>query len=246
MHIGVIIVLALFFGFLFSRKSVQSSAEGEAQVFGAPLPEENYFSLRTENGVDLISFGGTDYTAVEGDLLEDGETWVWDWHGRMGEGIGFAIREGSVFPDGEIYTLRGRNDILLAFLPREGWPLTDMRIFLPPAVTLPTVRTDGFSFAEIFKIEGDFPDEEYKKIGDCADFSLLSSLAHLWQEGDPFDPPEGEYEEYRVRLYSSEMTGLYVNINVHRHISSGCFVVEKYRFSGDTLLDGSLKSLFLP
>ena len=82
-------------------------------------------------------------------------------------------------------------------------------------------------------------------IGECTDYSLISSLAQAWMTGETFDPAEGEYEEYRVRLYSAELLGLYVNVSVHKHLSSGTFVVEKYRFSGDTLLPDSLRSFFL-
>lgn len=245
MHIFVIVILAVMFGLILSRGQVTSSSEGDSRVSGTPVPERNYVPLRTEEDREIITLKGVDYFAVEGELSEASEAPVWDWHGRMGEGVGYLLREGALFPDGELYTLRGRRDILLAYLPGGGWPIDDMGIFLPSGVTLPAVRADGFSSAEIFRIRGEFPEEEYEKIGENTDFSWISALARAWLEGETSDAPEGEYERFRVRLYSSEIPGVYVNVNVYANRDLRCIVAEKYRFGGETLLPMAEFSAFL-
>ena len=243
MYLWIIVGLAVILGYVFSvRGSGATNAGYHPQVSGDPMPEQNYISLRTENGTDVVSRDGLDYFATEGTYSEELQTWIWDWHGRMGEPLGYLIREGSVFPDGGLYTLRGRDDLLLAYLPGEGWPITDMRIFLPSGVALPSVKESRFSFAEVYRLSGEFSEEEQTKIADIEDPSVISSLASLWFEGDLFDPPEGEYDRFRVYLYSAEIPGLYATVNLHLHSSASFCVMEKYGFSGDTLLPQPLTS----
>ena len=231
----VLIVICSYLFWLISVRRYRADTEGSV-VSGDPVPEEKLYVLhKTENG-ERILFDGDSYFSWEGEFDEAAETWVWDWHGRMGQGLGFLAKEDALFPDGELFTLRGCKDILLAFLPSDGWPVTDMKLFLREGQTLPTVRADGFSCAEVFRIEGEFEEENYEKIADITDGEQIRSLATLWLEGENYFPPEGDYERYRVRLYSSEIPGLYVNVNVHVNRALQCYSVEKYRFSGDALL----------
>ena len=128
----VLIVICSYLFWLISVRRYRADTEGSV-VSGDPVPEEKLYVLhKTENG-ERILFDGDSYFSWEGEFDEAAETWVWDWHGRMGQGLGFLAKEDALFPDGELFTLRGCKDILLAFLPSDGWPVTDMKLFLREA-----------------------------------------------------------------------------------------------------------------
>lgn len=232
MPIAVILVIALLIGLSFCRGKLPSS---EPSVTVSPLPEQNVFTLRSEEDRDVIVMDGEEYFSWEGEWDAACGAPVWDWHGRMGRGLGFLARDGSLFADGEVYTLRGREEILLAYLPSDGWPITDMKLFLREGDTLPAVRVDGFSFGEVYRIVGEFPEEEMEKVCDLSDPALIASLAEVWLRGEDFDPPEVEYDRYRLRLYSAEVPGLYVNVNLSVNEALRCCAVERHRFSGISL-----------
>ena len=122
----------------------------------------------------------------------------------------------------------------------EGPPL-DLR----EGETLPEIRPEGFDFAEIYRIRGEFQEEEYEKIGETKDADWIHSLMQTWLSGETADLPEAEYDRYRVRAYSAERPGLYVNVTVHGNELHQCFAVEKYRFAGDALLPPQMGGRFL-
>ncbi len=238
--IGAVLLVSLFL----RRPVITDSAEPQSADLRPTLPEQNFISLNTtEEGLDWFTYNGVDYFAWAGEFDAASEMQVWDWHGRMGEGLGFLVRDNALFPDGELYTLRGREDILLAFLPRDGWPITDMQIFLPQFLSLPTLPETEFSKGELYRIEGEFEEEQYEKIGEIEDFSLLTELISAWQNGPEAELPDGEYQRFRVRLYTREIPGLYAIVNLNRSESTGETFVEKYRFAGDAPLPDGWKNL---
>jgi hypothetical protein len=88
----------------------------------------------------------------------------------------------------------------------------------------------------VFRLEGAFQEESYERVCNLTDPGILNRLGELWLTGESFDPPEGEYELYRIRLYSSEIPGLYVSLNLNVCAYLQSYALEKYRFTGDTLL----------
>lgn len=238
--VGAVLLVALFL----RRSVITDSAEPQSADLCPTLPEQNLIPLKTtEDGRNVITLRGVDYFAYEGEYSEDIGIRVWDWHGRMGNGLGFLVRDNALFYEGELYTLRGREDILLAFLPRDGWPITDMQIFLPQGGSLPAVEAGGFCKAEVFRLEGEYEEETYEKVIEISDAGQIATLAECWLNGPCAEPPEGEYERYRIRLYSAQIEGLYVNVNLNRSESTGQTFVEKYRFAGDTPLPEGWKEI---
>ncbi len=209
----------------------------------APSASGEVFSLETVDGADCFVCDGKRFYEVSGEDVQD--TVWWDWHGRMGKGLGLLTRPGNPFPVGELYCLReGKGDILLAHLPEEGWPLTDMKLFLAEGASLPTLTSHGFAYGEVYRIEGDLGEEEWTKVCEIADPSHCSFLAETWLEGEEISLPEGEYIRFRVRLYWAEEPGLYVTFNVNVS-EEGVAALELYRFRGDALLSEEVKGLFL-
>lgn len=227
----VVGLIAFFIGYALRKATPEAMRESESALSSLSI-----YTWRPEGDREVITLDGVDYFSWEGEFDEGMGNVVWDWHGRMGKGLGLLLREGSVLPDGELYTLRDRSDILLAHMPNDGWPLTDMKIFLPEGVTLPEIRPDGFSYGEVFRLEGAFQEESYERVCNLTDPGILNRLGELWLTGESFDPPEGEYELYRIRLYSSEIPGLYVSLNLNVCAYLQSYALEKYRFTGDTLL----------
>ena len=242
----LIIVGAFLLILLFLRRPLfADTADSQSADPHPSLPEQNFIPLKTtEEGRDWLTYKGVDYFAWEGEYDPEADLQVWDWHGRMGEGLGFLVRDNALFPDGELYTLRGQEDVLLAFLPRDGWPITDMQIFLPRDLSLPSLPETEFAKGELYRIEGEFEEEQYEKIGEIEDLSLLTELASAWQKGPDGELPDGEYQRFRVRLYTREIPGLYAIVNLNRSETTGETFVEKYRFAGDTPLPCGWKDFF--
>jgi hypothetical protein len=118
-----------------------------------------------------------------------------------------------------------------------------MQIFLPQDRSLPTLPETEFSKGELYRIEGEFEEEQYEKIGEIEDLSLLTELISAWQNGPEAELPDGEYQRFRVRLYTREIPGLYAIVNLNRSESTGETFAEKYRFTGDTPLPDGWKNL---
>ena len=221
-------LLLLLFGFFrFPR-----TGEGETE---AP-PELTAIPLQLEEDREVLEWNGARYVSYEGEFDPESGVQVWDWHGRMGAAIGYLTRNQSAFPVGELYHLRGNGDVLLAFLPEDGWPITDMKLFLREGSSLPEISPSGFSFAEVYRILGEFPEEEYEKIREVSDRETIAELISLWQSGETVSLPEAEYDRYRIRVYSEDFPGLYVNVTVNVNETFACFAVERYRFAGEALL----------
>ncbi len=201
-------------------------------------------TLETVDGADCLVYNGRRYYEVLGEDGCDGTFW-WDWHGRMGDGLGVLTRSGALLPTGELYCLReGTGEILLAHLPEEGWPLTDMKIFVAEGTVLPTLTADGFSYGEVYRIEGDLGEEEWTRVCEITEPSHLRCLAEAWLSEEEVSLPEGEYVRYRVRLHWGKEPGLYATFNVNVS-ENGLSAVEKYRFRGDAPLPTEVKEYFL-
>jgi len=236
--IGLVLMAGVL---LLCAKSVTPEAIKEA----APaLSSLSVYPLRKEGDRLALTVDGVDYFSWEGETDSLTGTPVWDWHGRMGDRLGMLLPDGGVFATGELFTLRDRKDILLAHLPEDGWPITDMMLFLPEGTLLPEIRPDGFALAEVYRLKGEFQDECYERVCDITDPSRLCALAESWLSGGEYEPAEGEYERYRIRLYSAEIPGLYAALNLHVNRATQAFVLERYRFRGDTLLPTELQNLF--
>ncbi len=234
-YIFLFLIAVLLVRLLFSRKP----KEGEPV---AP-PEYVQIPLETVDGADCLVLDGVRYYAYGGDDVDG--TLVWDWHGRMGDGMGVLTRSGTLMPVGELYRLRdGKGDILLAYLPEEGWPITDMQIFVREGCALPEISADGFAFGEIYRVSGEFPEEELEKVCDLKEPSQVAELAEAWLNGESFDLPEAEYDRYRVRLHSSLEPGLYVTFPVNVCEEQFCYAVEKIHFQGDALLSPEWAKIF--
>ena len=208
------------------------------------LPAENVqIPLETVDGSDCLVWDGGRYYAYAGADVDGGP--VWDWHGRMGDGIGFLTRAGHLTAAGELYRLReGSGDLLLAYLPEEGWPITDMQIMVREGASLPEIAADGFAFGEVYRIEGEFPEEELEKVCDLTDPARIAELAGAWLEGEHFDLPEEKFEGFRVRLHSAAEPGLYVTFAVNVCRARNCIAVEKFHFGGDALLSAEWGEIF--
>lgn len=217
--LGLILIFVL--RFLFSLRSEESSESFSYER----IP------LETVDSVDCLVWGGVRYYAYPGVDVE-GDT-VWDWHGRMGEGLGILTRSDGV-PVGDLYTLRENDgDFLLADLPQDGWPITDMQIFVKEGAALPEISAEGFSFGEVYSISGEFLEEEWEKVCDIVEPSHVQALAKAWLSGTSVSVPEGEYQPYRVRLHWGEIPGLYVTFLVNVNQERGEAFLEKFHFQGD-------------
>jgi len=215
--------LALFFfsSFLFELFRPAGSS-GPREVF---LQEDGTVTL---DAVDYVPYGGI---AVE-------DAVYYEWHGRMGEQVAYLIDPQAPVPIGDLYRLReGNGDILLAHLPRDGWTVTDMQIYLRQGVSLPEPAAEGFSFGELYRIEGDFSEEEWEKICDLTDPSLVRALAAAWLSGEPAELPEGDWDRYRIRLHWAEQPGLYVTFPLNVCRDGDLIFLEKRAFGGDVPLD---------
>lgn len=203
----------------------------------APEDTVSISLIQDEQG-EYISLDGDLYFAYEGAVAEDAAVPVWDWHGRMGDGIGYLFRDEDRFPCGELYRLRGETEgVLLAFLPQDGWPVTDMKLFLREDFELPEVVPEEFCFGEIYRSEGEFPEETLEKIREFSDGDFAEDLATAWLSAEPSVLPEGvEFDRYRIRLYSVSEPGLYVLLTLYVNLEQGVFVLEGFRFRGDILL----------
>ena len=211
--LGLILIFVLRFLFSF-----RSGAD--------PEPAYERISLETVDGVDCLVWQGSRYYAYCGVDLEDGT--VWDWHGRMGKGLGVLIRSDGV-PVGDLYTLRENDgDFLLADLPQDGWPITDMQIFVKEGAALPEISAEGFFFGEVYSISGEFTEEEWEKVCDIVEPSHVQALAKAWLSGASVSVPEGEYQPYRVRLHWGEIPGLYVTFLLNVNQEQGEAFLEKF------------------
>lgn len=236
-----VIFLVLLFAVLmpfFVRPRPEEGNGGGAEASLAVIP------LLCEDGRDFVERDGVRYWAYEGEMKSDSPDPLWIWHGRMGEGIGYLVREGGFAAIGELYSVRGSQEFLLAHLPQDGWPITDMRLFIRADSSLPSFSADAFARAVIYHVRGAFSEEEYERVGETCDPAFCEEIFRLWTEGEAVDLPEGEYERYRVRLYSSEVEGLYVSLTVHVDELRSAYAVERFDFGGDALLSPVFSPLF--
>ena len=202
----------------------------------AVLPSQySRVMLETVDGLDCLVWDGVRYYAYQG--IETDGVAVWDWHGRMGDGLGVLVRCEGGFPVGELYRLReGGDEFLLASLPEDGWPITDMQIFVREGAELPQISAEGFAFGEIYLVSGEFPEEELEKVCDLIEPSEVRALAEAWLHGAPVSVPDGEYETYRVRLHWGAVPGLYVTFLLNVSQKGGEGFLEKIHFQGDVLV----------
>ncbi len=199
-------------------------------------------TLETVDGADCFVYDGRRYYEVLGEEF-DGTFW-WDWHGRMGQALGFLTRPGALLPTGELYCLKeGKGEILLAHLPEEGWPLTDMKMFLAEGAALPTLTAEGFAYGEIYRVEGEIGEEEWTMVCEISEPAHLRLLAETWLSDAEISLPEGEYTRYRVRLHWGDEPGLYATFNVNVS-ENGLSALEKYRFRGDAPLPTEVGEYF--
>lgn len=206
------------------------------------LPELTTHTLIKDGDREILRIEGRTYVPYEGET-EDGCQY-WDWHGRMGDSWGYLMREKEVFPVGELHCLRdGRGDILLAHLPADGWPVDDMCLYLAEGVSLPPLTSESFAYGEIYRAEGEFPDERLLTVGSIREPAELQLLADAWLNGETAIYAEGEHETYRIRLYSAIEPGLYVTFAVFRDPQTGIAFLEGYRFRGTVPLPTGLLGL---
>ncbi len=234
--IGICAVTIVFF---LSHKPFDDRAEPLDSPEELRSTNEESILLKTdENGCEWFERNGRRYVSAQGISIKGSDTLFWDWHGRIGKGIGILYRPQEPFPCGELYCLKGnKEDIFLAYRPEEGWTVTDMQLFPEENTPLPVLRHDGFSYGEVYRITQEFPAEEVTKIAELTDAELLQALALAWLSGDPVCPPEdGLYSSYRIRLYSKDTEGLYISFLMNVKKPENLFFIEKRGLCQDTLL----------
>lgn len=207
------------------------SSDGEKATdispYGRPL-----LSLQEEDKRFFVEYRGVRYFVSQEDGAE-----LCPWHGRMGEGIGLLQDQKTQTIVGQLYHLReDERNVLLAYLPQEGYPLTDMLLLIREETALPPITPDAFAYGEVYRVLGEVPEEELVQVGTITDQALLSTLVTAWTKGEDALLPHGEYERYRIRLHNKDRQGLYVSLSLNVCREQNCFAVEKRGFEGDTLI----------
>lgn len=230
------IILLLLFGIGIATtlgRVLQRNKENAPHQSPYELP---VLSLQEENERFFVEYEGARYHAREGEETDKG-TGVSHWHGRMGEGIGLLQDQKTQTIVGQLYHLReDERNVLLAYLPQEGYPLTDMLLLIREETALPPITPDAFAYGEVYRVLGEVPEEELVQVGTITDQALLSTLVTAWTKGEDALLPHGEYERYRIRLHSKDRQGLYVSLSLNVCREQNCFAVEKRGFEGDTLI----------
>lgn len=235
--IFLVLLFAVLMPFFVRPRPEEGNGEG-VETSLAVIP------LLDEDGREYVERNGVRYWAYEGETWGDLPDPLWVWHGRMGDGLGYLVREGGFAAIGEVYTVRGSQELLLAHLPQDGWPITDMLLLIREGASLPSLSPDAFARAVIYHVRGAFSEEEYERVGETCDPAFCEEAFRVWTEGEAVDLPEAEYERYRVRLYSAEVEGLYVSLTVHVDELRSAYAVERFDFGGDALLSPVFSPLF--